>query len=113
LFRVLGTFDSLFKGVFKTIPVGDANACMLFTKIMVWPDNYIFVVWISLDLVIWSVGKGVSAIGRPRFVFEYDVILLSFREVSCNTWSDFAGVAVVSEVCVVGVDYDGDGGPFK
>jgi hypothetical protein len=112
LFRILGTFDSLFEGVFKTVPIGDANACMLFAKVMVRPDSDVFVVRIPFDFVIWSVGKGVSAVGCSRFVFEYDVVLFSLREVSCDAWPDFAGITVVSEVCVVGVDYDRDRCPF-
>jgi hypothetical protein len=81
---------------------------VLFTEIVVQPDDDVFIVRISFDLVVQSSGEGIGTICCPRFVFEYNVVLLPFREVSCNTWSDFAGVAVVSEVCVVGVDYDGD-----
>jgi hypothetical protein len=113
LFRVLGTFNALFQGAFKTVPVGDANASMLLAEIMVWPDYDIFVVWISFDLIIWSMGKGVSTICSPRLIFEYDVVLLPFREVSCDMWSNFAGIVVISEICVVGVYYDGDGGSFE
>jgi hypothetical protein len=113
LLRVLGAFDALFQGVFKTVPVGDMNASMLFAKIMIWPDNDILIVQISLDFVVWSSGKGVCMVCSPRFVFEYDIVLLPFREVSCDMWPDFVGVAVVSEVCMVGVDYDGDGSPFE
>jgi hypothetical protein len=39
--------------------------------------------------------------------------LLPLREVSCNAWPDFTRVVVISEVCVVGVDYDRDGGSFE
>jgi hypothetical protein len=85
---------------------------MFFAKVMVRPDSDIFVVQIPFDLVIWSAGEGVSAVGCPGFIFEYDVVLLPLGEVACDAWSDFAGVAVISEVCVVGVDYDGDRSPF-
>jgi hypothetical protein len=81
---------------------------VLFAKVVVWPDNDVFVVWVPIDLVIWSTGEGVGSIRRPRFIFKYEVVLLPFREVSCDAWSNFAGVAVVSEVGMVGVDYDGD-----
>jgi hypothetical protein len=85
---------------------------MLLAKVVVRPDNDVFIIWVSLDLIIRSSGKGVCTICCPRFVFEYDIILLPFREVSCNAWADLAGVAVLSEVCVVGVDYDRDRRPF-
>jgi hypothetical protein len=108
LFGVLGVFNTLFQGVFETVPVGDANASVLFAEVVVRPDYDIFVVWVPFDLIVWSTGKGIGSICRPRFVFEYDVILLPFREISCDVWSDFVRVMVVSEVCVVSVDYDGD-----
>jgi hypothetical protein len=85
----------------------------LFAKIVVWPDNDIVVVWVSVDLVVGSVGEGVGAVCGPGFVFENDVVLFPFREVSCDAWSDFAGIAVVPEVRVVGVDDNGYGGPFE
>jgi hypothetical protein len=80
----------------------------LFTKVVVRPDDDVFIIRISFDLVVWSSGEGISTICCPRLVFEDNVVLLPFREVSRNVWSDFAGVVVVSEVCVVGVNYDRD-----
>jgi hypothetical protein len=112
LFGVLGAFDVLFEGVFKTVPIGEANVCMLFTKVVVRPDDNIFVVQIPLDLVIWLVGKGIGVICGPRLVLEYDIVLLPLREVSCDARSDFVGVTVVPEVCVVSINYDGDRGSF-
>jgi hypothetical protein len=113
LFGVLCAFDSLFKGVFETVPVGDANACVLFAKIVVRPDSDVFIVRIPFDLVIQSARESVSTVGCSRFIFEYDIVLLPLGEISCDAQPDFARVAVVSEVCVVGVDYDRDGGPFE
>jgi hypothetical protein len=105
-------FDSLFEGVFKTVPISDANACMLFAKIVVRPDSNVFVVQVPIDFIVWLVGEGISAVGRSGFVFKYDVVLLPLGEVSCDARPDFAGVTVVSEVCMVGVDYDGDRSSF-
>jgi hypothetical protein len=81
---------------------------MLLAKVAVQPDGDVFVVRVSIDFIIRSSGKGISAICGSRLVFEYDIVLLPLREVSCDARSDFARVAVVSEVCVVGIDYDGD-----
>jgi hypothetical protein len=106
-------FNVLFQGAFKAVPVGDANASMLFTKVAVQLDYDVFIVQISFDLVVWSMGEGIGMIRRPRLIFEYDVVLLPFREVSYDVWSNFVGVTVVSEVCVVGVDYDRDGSSFE
>jgi hypothetical protein len=85
----------------------------LFAKIVVRPDDDVFIVRVPFDLIVWSTREGIGTICSPGFVFEYNVVLLSFREVSCDVWPDFAGVAVVSEVCMVGVDYDGDGSSFE
>jgi hypothetical protein len=85
----------------------------LIAKVVIWPDGDVFIVWVSFDLVIGSSGEGICMVCGPRFVFEYDVVLLPFGEISCDAWSDFAGVTVIPEVCVVGVDYDGDGSPFE
>jgi hypothetical protein len=85
---------------------------VLFAKIVIRPDSNVFIVRISLDLVVWSAGEGIGSISCPGFIFEYDIVLLPLGEVSCDAWSDFAGVTVVSEVCMVGVDDDGDRGPF-
>jgi hypothetical protein len=85
---------------------------MLLAKVVIQPDGDVFIVWISFDLVVRSTGEGVGAICGSRFIFEYDIVLLPLREVSCNVWSNFAGIAVISEVCVVGVDYDRDRCPF-
>jgi hypothetical protein len=86
---------------------------MLLAKVVVWPDDDIVVVWIPVDLIVGSAGKGVGAICGPRFIFKDDVVLFSLREVSCDVWSDFAGITVVPEVCVVGVDDNGYGGPLE
>jgi hypothetical protein len=82
---------------------------MLFAEIVVWPDSDVFIVRIPFDLVIRSARESVSAVGCSRFIFEYDVVLLSLGEVSSDSWPDFAGVTVVSEIRMVGVDDDGDG----
>jgi hypothetical protein len=86
---------------------------VLFTKVVVRPDDDVFIIQVSFDLVVWSSGEGISAVCCPGFIFEYDIVLLPFREVPCDAWSDFAGVTVISEICVVGVDNDGDRGPFE
>jgi hypothetical protein len=85
----------------------------LFTKVVVRPDNNVFVIWISFDFVVWSAGEGVSTIGCSGFIFEDDIVLLPFREVSCNAWPDFAGVTVVPEIRVVGVNDNGYRGPLE
>jgi hypothetical protein len=113
LFGVLGTFNVLFQGAFKAVPVGNADASMLFAKVVIQPDYDIFIIWVSFDLVVWLTGEGIGTIRSPRLIFEYDVVLLPLREVSCNAWSNFAGVTVVSEVCMVSVDYDRDRSPFE
>jgi hypothetical protein len=53
-------------------------------------------------------GEGIGTICGPRFVLEYDVVLLPFGEVSCDAWSNFAGVVIISEVGVIGIYYDRD-----
>jgi hypothetical protein len=113
LFGVLGAFDSLFEGVFKTVPISDANAGVLFAEVVIRPDNDIVVVWIPVDLVVGLAGKGIGAICGPRFVLKDDVVLFPLREVSCDAWSDFAGITVVPEVCVVGVDDNRYRGPLE
>jgi hypothetical protein len=85
---------------------------MLIAKVVVRPDGDVFIVRVSFDLVIQSSGEGVGAICGSRFILKYDVVLFPLREVSCDTRPDFAGVAVISEVCVVGIDYDRDRRPF-
>ena len=69
---------------------------MLLAEIMVWPDSDIFVVWVSINFIVGAAGEGVCTICGPGFVFEQDIILFSFREVSCNAWSNFSGVTIVS-----------------
>jgi hypothetical protein len=88
-------FDVLFQGVFETIPVGDVDAGVLVTEIMVWPDSDIFVVWVSIDFIVWVAGEGICTVRGSRFVFKQDIILFLFREVSCDARSDFSGVAIV------------------
>jgi hypothetical protein len=113
LFGVLGAFDALFEGVFKTVPVGNANTGVLFAEVVIWPDDDIVVVWVPVDLIVGSAGKGVGAVCGPRLIFKDDVVLLPLREISCYAWSDFAGITVVPEVRVVGVDNNGYGGPLE
>jgi hypothetical protein len=86
---------------------------MLLAKVVIRPDNNIVVVWISIDFVVRSAGKGVGAVRGPGFVLENDVVLFPLWEVTCDAWSDFAGITVVPEVCVVGVDNNGYGGPLE
>jgi hypothetical protein len=44
LFRVLGTFDALFKGVLKTVLVCNADADICLAKISVQPDSDVFII---------------------------------------------------------------------
>jgi hypothetical protein len=81
---------------------------VLLAKVVVRPNNDVFVVWIPFDFVVRSAGEGICAVCCPWFIFEYDVVLFPFGEIPCDAWPDFAGVTIISEVCVVGVDYDGD-----
>ena len=62
LLGVLGMFNMLFQGVFKTVPVCDANAGVCFTEVMVRPDCDIFIIWISINFIIGAVGKGICSV---------------------------------------------------
>jgi hypothetical protein len=112
LFRVLSAFDALFEGVFKTVPVCDTDAGVCFTKITVWPDYDVFVVWISISFIVGVAREGICMVCSSWFVFQQDIVLLPFREISCNVWPDFSGVIIVPEVCMIGVYQDRDSCSF-
>jgi hypothetical protein len=108
LLGVLGMFNVLFQGVFKTVPVCDMDVGVCFTEVSVWPNCNVFIIWISINLVIGAAGKGVCTICGSWFIFQQDIVLFPFREISCDAWPNFSGVTIVLEVCMVSIYQDGD-----
>ena len=80
---------------------------MFFAEVLVGPYCYVLIVWVS-GVVILSSRECVCSICSAWFVFKEEVVLLSFREVSCDALSYFPGVAVVAEVSVICEYQDGD-----
>ena len=80
---------------------------MFFTKIFVGPYCYVLIVWVAC-IIILSLGECVCPIGGACFIFKEEVVLLSFREVSCDALSNFPCIAVVAEVSVICEYQDGD-----
>ena len=69
LFRVLRSFDALFKGIFNGVPVHDSYACVVFAEIFVREDGNILIVWVSFNLIVRSSRESICAIGSAWFVF--------------------------------------------
>jgi hypothetical protein len=86
---------------------------MVITKVFVWEDGYILIVWISFYLIVWSAGEGVCSICCSWFIFKLDVVLGDFRNISCYMWSDFLWFPVVSQVGMICVYQDRDFSSFE
>ena len=76
--------------------------CVLLAEIFVGPYSDVFIFWVAAVVVVFSSRETVCSIGGTGFVFQEHVVLLAFRQVSCHLWSNFPGVAVIAEVCMVG-----------
>jgi hypothetical protein len=86
---------------------------MMVTEVFVGEDCYILIVWISLYFIIQSAREGVCSVCCPGFIFELNIVLGDFRDISCYAWSDFSWFPVISQVCVVCIYQDRYFGSFK
>jgi hypothetical protein len=86
---------------------------MVITEVFVREDSYIFIIWISFYLIVWSAGEGVCSVCCSWFIFKLDVVLGYFRDVSCYTWSDFSWFPIISQVCMICVYQNRDFGSFE
>jgi hypothetical protein len=59
------------------------------------------------------VGEGVCSVCCSWFIFELNIVLGYFRDISHYVWSDFPWFSVVSQVCVICVYQDRDFGSFE
>ena len=80
---------------------------MFFAEVLVRPYYYIFIIRVACVVVFLSRGC-VCPISGAWFVFEEEVILLSFWEVSCDVLSNLSCIAVVTEVSVICEYQNGD-----
>jgi hypothetical protein len=86
---------------------------MVIAEIFVWEDGYILIVWISFYLIVWSAGEGICSVCCSWFIFELNIILGDFRNISHYAWSDFSWFPVVLQVCVICVYQNRDFSPFE
>ena len=93
--------------LFRSVSIKCIDDCMFFAKVFVGPYCYVLVVWVAC-IIIFSLGECVCSIGGAWFIFEEEVILLSFQEVSCDALSNFPCVAVVAEVSMICEHQDED-----
>jgi hypothetical protein len=75
--------------------------CVVITEVFVGEDGYILIIWISFYLIVRLAREGICSVGCPWFIFELNIILGNFRDVSYHAWSDFSWFPVISQVCVV------------
>ena len=61
--------DLLFEIIMECIFIHNANDCMLFAKVVVWPYYHIFVVGI-VPFIIGAAEEGVCVICSSGFVFQ-------------------------------------------
>ena len=62
---------------------------VLLAEIVVWPDRDIFIDWVTTRIMVFSARELISSICRAWLVFQEDIVLFTFRQVSGNSWSDF------------------------
>ena len=107
LFRVLCPFDTLFEGIFNGVPIYNCYTHVVFTKIFVRKDSNVFVVWVSFYFIIRLLGESIRTVGSAWFIFQEQVVLSKFGDISCNTWANFAWFSII-QVCMISVHQDGD-----
>jgi hypothetical protein len=81
-------------------------------EVFIGPDNDILIDRV-VAFIVRSSRKLVCSIGSPRFVFQNDIVLFSFWEVSSDSRSDFSGVPIVSQVGMIGEDKNRDMSALK
>jgi hypothetical protein len=65
-------------------------------EVFVREDGYILIIWVPFYFVIQSAREGICSVCCSWFIFELDVILGNFRNISYNVWSDFLQFPIVS-----------------
>jgi hypothetical protein len=86
---------------------------MVIAEVFVREDGYILIVWISFYLIVWLAGEGICSVCCSWFIFELNIVLGYFRDVSCYIWSNLLWFPVISQVCVICVYQDRDFGSFE
>ena len=86
---------------------------MVITEVFVRKDCYVLIVWILFHLIVWSVGEGICSVCCLWFIFELDIILGNFWNISHNAWSNLSWFPVVLQVCVVCIHQNRDFSSFK
>ena len=86
---------------------------MVLAEVTFWPYCDIVVVGVIARVVVFSARELISSICCAQLVFQQYIVLLSFRKVSCDSWTDFPRVLVVAKVGMICVDKDGYACPFE
>jgi hypothetical protein len=55
---------------------------MMVTEVFVREDGHVFIIWISFYLVVRSAREGICSVGCSWFIFELNIILGNFRDIS-------------------------------
>ena len=74
---------------------------VLLAEIFVGPYSDVFILWVAAVVVVFSSREAICSIGGTGLVFQEHVVLLTFGQVSCHSWSNFPGVMLIAEVCMV------------
>jgi hypothetical protein len=85
---------------------------MLLAEIVVRPNYDVFIDGVVPSIMVLSVQELISLICCTQFIFQEHIVLLSFREVSSDSWTYLPGIPIVAEVCMVGVYKDRDFSAF-
>jgi hypothetical protein len=86
---------------------------VVLAEIAFQPNCYIVIAGVIAYVMVFSARELISSICCARLVFQQYIVLLSFREVSCDSWTDFPRVPVVVKVGVICVDEDRYACPFE
>jgi hypothetical protein len=65
------------------------------TEVFVREDGYVLIIWISFYFVVRSAGEGICSVHHSWFIFELNIVLGNFRDISHYTWSDFSWFPVI------------------
>jgi hypothetical protein len=82
-------------------------------EVFVQEDGYILIIWVSFYFIVWSAGEGICSICCPWFIFELNIVLGDFGDISCYMWSNFLWFSVVPQVCMVHIYQNRDFSSFE
>ena len=80
------------------------NFRMLLAEVMVWPDRDIFIDRVATRIMVFSARELISSICCAWLVFQEDVVLFAFWQVSGDSRPDFPRLPIVSQVGVIRID---------